>query len=323
MKSAILITSLITACTFAQAQATTTLAKQTTSSFITSDYAKTKNPIVFAHGLFGFGSVVGIDYFYQILPDLARNGANSWYTTVSPMNSSEVRGEQLLQQVNEILALTGKSQVNLIGHSHGGQSVRYVAGVAPTKVASVTTIASGNKGAKLADLILQLIEGNLLEQPVRAVFDTLVSPVLVYAQGLDAKTFPFDSKAAVDSLSTAGSLAFNHKFPGGVPTTSCGEGSYQANGTYFYSFMGNSAFNTPLDPVDYSAVATSLLINNNGDNDGIVARCDARFGRVINDRYQWNHFDEINHLLGIKSIFAPSAVDVYRQHANRLKLQGL
>lgn len=62
---------------------------------------------------------LGLDYWYQILPDLARNGGNVWATRVSPFNSTEVRGEQLAQQVEEIIAITGKPKVNLIGHSHG------------------------------------------------------------------------------------------------------------------------------------------------------------------------------------------------------------
>ena len=64
---------------------------------------------------------LGLDYWYQILPDLARNGGNVWATRVSPFNSTEVRGEQLAQQVEEIIAITGKPKVNLIGHSHGDQ----------------------------------------------------------------------------------------------------------------------------------------------------------------------------------------------------------
>lgn len=64
---------------------------------------------------------LGLDYWYQILPDLARNGGNVWATRVSPFNSTEVRGEQLAQQVEEIIAITGKPKVNLIGHSHGAR----------------------------------------------------------------------------------------------------------------------------------------------------------------------------------------------------------
>jgi len=297
-------------------------ASQTRANYVTSNYAQTQYPIVFAHGLFGFGSIVGLDYFYQILPDLARNGANVWATSVSPMNSSEVRGEQMLRQVEEILAITGKPKVNLIGHSHGGQSVRYVAGAIPNKVASITTIASANQGARIADMVLML-ENTPLEAPARIIFDSLVSPVITFAQGLDPQIYPHDAKAAIASLSTAGSQAFNRRYPNGVPTTRCGEGAYQQNQIFNYSFMGNNAFNTPLDPSDYTFLATSLFINGGQDNDGVVARCDARFGKVVRDNYRWNHFDEVNHLLGLKSVFAPSAVDVYRQHANRLKLQGL
>lgn len=286
-----------------------------------SNYAQTQYPIVLAHGLFGFGSMVGVDYFYQITPDLARNGANIWQTRVSTMNSSEVRGEQALSQVEEILAITGKQKVNLIGHSHGGQTVRYIAGVIPDHVASVTTIASGNQGARMADILEGVLVGNILEAPARAIFDNLVSPVITFASGLDPKVFPYDAKAALQSLGTKESLKFSQNFPNGVPTTQCGEGAYRVNNTHYYSFMGNSPFNTALDPSDYGMLASSLLAEKDGD--GIVGRCSARFGKVIRDNYKWNHLDEINHLLGLKSIFAPSAVDVYRQHANRLKLQGL
>ncbi len=296
------------------------LAVQKSAANATAQYAKTKYPIVLAHGLFGFGSIVGVDYFYQISPDLARNGANVWETRVSTMNSSEVRGEQALQQVEEILALTGKSKVNLIGHSHGGQTVRYIAGVAPDKIASVTTIASGNQGAKLADILEGVLVGSILEQPARAIFDTLVSPVITFASGLDPNVFPYDAKAALQALGTKKSLEFNQRFPNGVPTSSCGEGAYQVKGTYYYSFMGNSAFNTPLDPIDYGMLATSVFT---GDGDGAVGRCSARFGKVIRDNHKWNHFDEVNQVLGIRGIFSADPVQVYREHANRLKMQGL
>ena len=74
-----------------------------------------------------------MDYFYQVLPDLARNGATVYATQVSPLESTEVRGEQLLQQVDEVLALSGKTKVNLIGHSHGGPTIRYIEAIAPEK----------------------------------------------------------------------------------------------------------------------------------------------------------------------------------------------
>jgi triacylglycerol lipase len=296
------------------------LAVQEKVSYPRSTYAQTKYPIVLAHGLFGFGSVVGIDYFYQITPDLARNGANVWTSQVSTMNSSELRGEQLLQQVQTIMAYTGKDKVNLIGHSHGGQSVRYVAGILPNNVASVTTIGSGNKGAKLADILEGVLVGSVLERPARAIFDNLVAPVITFASGQNPAIFPSDAKAALQALGTKKSLEFNQRFPNGVPTSSCGEGAYKVNNTYYYSFMGNSPFNTVLDPSDYGMLASSILA---GDGDGVAGRCSSRFGKVIRDNHLWNHLDEVNHLLGLKGLFAADPVQVYREHANRLKMQGL
>lgn len=119
------------------------------TSFVISSYAQTKYPIVLAHGLFGFNKLgteaFGLDYWYQIPQDLAKNGANVWATRQSAANTSEVRGEQLLAEVQDILAITGAQKVNLIGHSHGSQSVRYVAGVLPDRVASVSTVGGPAK----------------------------------------------------------------------------------------------------------------------------------------------------------------------------------
>ena len=38
------------------------------------------------------------------------------------------------KQVDEVLAITGAAKVNLLGHSHGGQSVRYFLKSFPTKL---------------------------------------------------------------------------------------------------------------------------------------------------------------------------------------------
>src|SRR5690554_7542145 len=90
-------------------------------SFFKSSYTKTKYPIVLAHGMAGFDNIGPLDYWYQIPSDLEKDGARVFVTQVSSFQSSEFRGEQLLQQVEEILAITGAAKVNLIGHSHGNQ----------------------------------------------------------------------------------------------------------------------------------------------------------------------------------------------------------
>ncbi len=81
-----------------------------------TDYTRTRYPIVLSHGLFGFKSVGPVDYWHAIVPALEKDGAKVFATSQSPVNSNEVRGEQLLAQVEEVLALTGAEKVNLIGH---------------------------------------------------------------------------------------------------------------------------------------------------------------------------------------------------------------
>ena len=322
MKYGVLTTGLLMAAACFTAHASTQASQVTAKA--NSQYAKTKYPIVFSHGMAGFIRVgtdqFGLDYWYQILPDLARNGANVWATRVSPFNSSEIRGEQLLEQVKEIAAITGADKVNLIGHSHGGPTIRYVAGSEPKLVASLTTVGAPHKGSPVADLILKA-EGTAIEAPLVGTIN-LVSKAITWAQGLDPNSYPHDSLAGGSSLTALGSANFNQRYPIGMPTTTCGEGAYQQKGIYNYSFTGVGQVTNPLDP-DSALKVTALLIDGGKENDGLVSRCSAKFGKTIRDNYNWNHLDEVNQLLGLKNVFAPDPVDVYRQHANRLKLQGL
>ncbi|AWD69771.1 esterase/lipase family protein [Acinetobacter schindleri] len=322
MKYGLFIAGLIAASTISTSHASN--AEQVKSNFVISSYAKTKYPLVFAHGMGGWIRVgtdeLGVDYWYQILPDLARNGANAWATRVSPFNSSEVRGEQLLQQVDEILAITGANKVNLLGHSHGGHSIAYVSNIAPAKVASATAISSPLKGSPVADLILSA-QGTPLEQPLVSLIN-FGSQAIVWAQQQDPNSLPHDALAAGISLSQAGSKTFAQKYTLGMPESACGEGAAIDNGIYFYSFSGNSTLTNILDP-DSVLAATGLLMQAPNDNDGLVSRCSAKYGKTIRDNYNWNHLDVINQFFALRSVFSPDPVDIYRQHANRLKLQGL
>lgn len=322
MKYGLFIAGLIAASTISTSHASN--AEQVKSNFVISSYAKTKYPLVFAHGMGGWIRVgtdeLGVDYWYQILPDLALNGANAWATRVSPFNSSEVRGEQLLQQVDEILAITGANKVNLLGHSHGGHSIAYVSNIAPAKVASATAISSPLKGSPVADLILSA-QGTPLEQPLVSLIN-FGSQAIVWAQQQDPNSLPHDALAAGISLSQAGSKTFAQKYTLGMPESACGEGAAIDNGIYFYSFSGNSTLTNILDP-DSVLAATGLLMQAPNDNDGLVSRCSAKYGKTIRDNYNWNHLDVINQFFALRSVFSPDPVDIYRQHANRLKLQGL
>ncbi len=66
---------------------------------------------------------------------------------MSPFNSSdEVRGQQYLAQLQEMMAISGAKKVNVIGHSHGAHAVRYAASVIPDQVGSVLTFGGANQG---------------------------------------------------------------------------------------------------------------------------------------------------------------------------------
>ena len=58
-----------------------------------STVGKTRYPIVLVHGLPGFDSLFGVDYFYGIPSALSKDGARVFFAQVSAANSTEVRGE--------------------------------------------------------------------------------------------------------------------------------------------------------------------------------------------------------------------------------------
>ncbi|GMQ49414.1 hypothetical protein VB10N_44130 [Vibrio sp. 10N] len=76
-----------------------------------------------------------------------------------------------------------------------------------------------------------------------------------------------------------------------------------------------------LDPADPAMLILGLAFNE--PNDGLVGQCSTHLGKVIGDDYKMNHLDEINGLLGIHHLFETDPKTLYRQHANRLQLQGL
>ena len=285
-------------------------------------YTQTKYPIVLVHGLFGFDKIAGtVEYWYKIPAALRADGAKVFVTQVSPANSTEVRGEQLLKQVKEILAITGAQKVNLVGHSHGGPTVRYISGVAPELVASVTSVGGVNRGSDFADALRGVLPDGtpMASAAVKLVDGTLVKLIQVLSGG---SQLPADSGAALESLSTAGSLKFNQKFPAGVPTAGCGDGANVVNGVRYYSWGGNKQMTNLLDISDGALALTGSFFSGK-PNDGLVSSCSMNLGKVIRTNYKMNHLDEVNQLFGLVHLFETNPVEVYRQQANRLKNAGL
>jgi len=278
-------------------------------------YTKTKYPIVLAHGLFGFDKVFGLEYFYNVPPDLESGGAKVYLTQVSAENSTEIRGEQLLKQVERIAAMNG-GKVNLIGHSQGGMDARYVMGVRPDLIASLTTVGSPHKGADFADFVLANTTPGGFTATLLATFGNAIGELIDLTTGE-----PQDITAALGTLSAPGAAALIKKYPAGIPTTACGEGAPTNGAIPLYSWTGTSKLTNPLDLGDVFLGLTSLVYT--GDNDGLVGQCSAHFGKVLRDSYDMNHLDEVNGLIGLTSFFETDPIAVYRAHANRLATAGL
>jgi triacylglycerol lipase len=282
-------------------------------------YTQTKHPIVLVHGLLGFDALGPVQYFYGVPAELRAGGAVVYTASVSQSNSTEVRGEQLLKELQTLKARYGHARFNLIGHSHGGNTIRYVAAVAPDLVASVTTMGTPHQGSKVADAVAAVTGATGTTGAVAAVVNGL-STVIAALSGSAGN--PQNALASLKSLSTAGAADFNRRFPQGAPTTSCGSGPAVVNGIRYYSMGGTSVGTNLLDVSDGFLVASSVFFGWE-QNDGLVSRCSNHWGQVLRDDYAWNHIDEVNHVFGLRGLFSSDPVSVYRAHANRLKGAGL
>ncbi|MFL9871332.1 triacylglycerol lipase [Paraburkholderia megapolitana] len=329
----------------------TTANAATATTALDGDYAKTKYPIVLVHGLGGANKILGVlPYWYGVQADLQQHGATVYTADLASFQADDGpngRGEQLLAQVKQVLAVTGAKKVNLIGHSQGGYTVRYVASVAPDLVASVTTIGTPHHGTEFADWVEELHQ----KDPT-GLLEPLVSDVLnlfgvAEGSGVYANQ---NAAAAFAELSTSGTEKFNREFPtagigaAGSCKTGAATETVDGNQHLLYSWSGSAIqpvktiFGTTvkdtslgfLDPavLDVSTGildATGLIMVNRGAgaSDGLVAVCSSLFGQVISTSYHWDHADEMNQLLGVLGENAEDPLAVIRTHANRLKQAGL
>ncbi|MGC4062739.1 MAG: triacylglycerol lipase, partial [Aquabacterium sp.] len=270
--------------------------------------AQTRYPIVLVHGMLQYDALLGTDNFYGVPAALRASGAKVYVATLSTINSDAVRGEQLLQQLRQWAAADGHKRSNLIGHSQGGTTSRYVAGVAPDLVASVTTIGT----PALPRWPRQRDEAGEPGPSNPEVFNS-VGKLINWLTGRPNE--PIDTAAAIAQYENE-SKALN-RFPQGQPTSPCGTGAGLVNGIRYYSATGNVAKTNVLD-------ITDLLHSETVEpSDGFMPVCTTHWGQVIRDTYPWNHYDEINQLFGLIGIGAPDPVSFYVQQANRLKLLGL
>lgn len=291
----------------------------TTHAVAADTYTQTRYPVVLVHGAFGFDAIGPVSYWYGIVSALRSGGATVYTPSVSGAETSEARGEQLLRQLRSYKAAYGHQKFNLIGHSHGGPTARYVAAVAPDLVASVTTVGSPHAGSKVADAI-ETVTSWTGTTGFAATLANGLAATIAFLSG--SPTLPQDALGSLKSLSTRGAADFNRRFPQGKPTSSCGQGPASVNGIRYWSVGGTSVATNVLDVSDGLLVASSVVFGFE-QNDGLVSRCSSHWGTVLKDNYAWNHLDEVNQAFGLRGLFSQDPVAFYRSQANRIKSAGL
>jgi triacylglycerol lipase len=282
-------------------------------------YTQTRYPVVLVHGAFGFDAIGPVNYWYGIPNTLRSGGAVVYTPSVSGANSSEARGEQLLRQLRAYKAAYGHQKFNLVGHSHGGATSRYVAAVAPELVASVTTVGAPHAGSKVADVVKSVTSWTGTTGLAASIANAL-GATIAFLSG--SPELPQDSLGTLQSLNTVGAADFNRRFPQGAPTSSCGQGPASVNGVRYWSVGGTSVATNVFDVSDGLLVITGAIFGFE-QNDGLVSQCSSHWGTVLKDNYAWNHLDEVNQAFGLRGLFSQDPVAFYRSQANRLKGAGL
>ena len=280
---------------------------------------KTKYPIVLVHGVSGFSNILGVDYFYGVRNALQERGAKVYAPNVTAWHDAYQRGEDLIAALEELRAATGYQKFNLMGHSLGGPTVRYAAGVRPDLVASVTTINAVNFGSDFADAARGIVpvDGGL-EALVESALNSLGSVTDALSGNPE---YAQDALASATFMTTPGANQFNALFPDGKPSQRCGSGDNYVNGVRYYSWGGDATLTNVLDVSDAFLMLTGTMIQ--GANDGLVERCDQHWGQVLGTRYNMNHLDAVNQIFGIHHLFEIDPLTLYKNQAVRLKAAGL
>ncbi|PTR24313.1 MULTISPECIES: triacylglycerol lipase [unclassified Pseudomonas] len=289
--------------------------------------ASTCYPILLVHGLFGFERIGKFELFHDIRQALRNAGARVLVPYLSATHDNEVRGDQLLSQIERVLEGTGARKVNLIGHSQGALTARYAAAIAPHSVASVTSVSGPNHGSELADFLRKaLIPGSLPEQVAETVV-TLFADFLATLS--DNQYRPQNAIAALNALTTEGVGAFNDKYPQGLPTLWGGKGRERVNGVHYYSWSGvlqSSVLEAGLNAFDplnaFCRALSGYFVTESEQNDGLVGRFSSHLGTVIRSDYALDHLDTIGQPIGqLRTGVDP--IELYVQHAERLRDAGL
>ena len=264
-------------------------------------------------------------YFYGVQDALSKDGHLVFVTQVDPYNSSEIRGAQLLTQVQAILGDTGAEKVNLICHSQGALDCRYVANQIGKQIGAVVLVAGVNRGDYVADVASGVVQG-----PTGDAVNLLLT---LFGDGvLDPGGSPnTDAQAAIAQLTTAGCDAFNAKYPDdpNVAYFSIAGRSQNGGGDIDCGSDREAPFIEKWDqvtsPVNALLSGTATLINGSASpsptNDGLVTVASAKWGTFLGC-VPADHLSEVCQIGGQSSGSSYDCVTMYRDIADWLVARG-
>jgi len=265
----------------------------------------TKYPIVLAHGMGAQAKIVNIvDYWWGIEDALEDEGADVYITSVNGMDSTANKAQSFKRQFLDILAISGKSKANIVGHSHGTIYTRYAItnlGLS-SKVASYTGLSGPHRGSSVADTIFNIVpnQGWAL---VGATLD------IVY-------TFVFGDK---NPNSLENGLEMTRPYMQNVFNKNCPD----VSGLYYQSYTSKIKY-----------VSNSLILEvpwlialyYEGENDGLVSVTSAKWGnfRGVIEGAWWaggvDHLNIVNQFFGVTPGF--DAPQFYVDMISDLKNKG-
>lgn len=265
----------------------------------------TQFPVVLAHGMGASAEILGIvDYWWGIEDALEDEGADVYITSVNGMDGTAAKAASFKEQFLQILAVSGKSKANIIGHSHGTLYTRYAIsnlGIG-SKVASYTGIAGPHRGSAIADMVMYGIPESL-KPAVAGSLD------FIYA-------FVFGDTNP-DTLQNGWDLTTDYMknvFNPGTPDVA---------GIYYQSWAAKAKTSCPsviLEPT------WLIMLSKEGANDGLVSVESAKWGnfRGVQDAAWYSpgcdHLNIVGQLFGVTPGF--SAPEFYVSVVSDLKNRG-
>lgn len=117
---------------------------------------KTRYPVFFVHGAGYRDSFPLVKYWGRIPEKMQKLGILVFTSKIDALGSYETNALGMKNEIDDILAQTQASKVNIIGHSKGGLDARYMIRKLDmgSRVASLTTISTPHRGSALADFVL-------------------------------------------------------------------------------------------------------------------------------------------------------------------------